>query len=168
MVFENFSNLITVVLIGTAAYIGLIILLRASGNRTLSKMNSFDLVVTVAFGSALSAIIIDRSITLAEGLTAIALLVTLQFILTWLSVRVKAVNSIIKTTPTLLFENGNFLHQNMKKVRVTQEEMFAAMRKHGYGAVEKVAAVVLESDGSLSVITTENAGSFSSLQGINK
>lgn len=168
MIFQNLQNLIVVVLIGTAAYVGLVVLLRVSGNRTLSKMNSFDLVVTIAFGSTLSTILVNRSISLAEGLTAIALLIFLQFLITWISVRSKGFNRLIKTNPTLLFEEGSFLRKNMKATRIAEDEIRAAIRKKGYGDVEQIAAVVLESDGSLSVITKENAGSSGNLHGINK
>ncbi len=84
-------------------------------------MNSFDLVVTVAFGSTLSSILITKDIALAEGLLAIALLVALQFGMTWLSVRSSAVNSLIKTAPTLLLKDGRMLENAMKRVRITED-----------------------------------------------
>jgi uncharacterized membrane protein YcaP (DUF421 family) len=65
MFFDSWSDLAHVPAVGTLAYVGLIILLRASGNRTLSKMNSFDLVVTVAFGSTLSTILVNKDVSLA-------------------------------------------------------------------------------------------------------
>ena len=54
MFFDSMHDLWQVFLVGTLAYIGCIVMMRLSGNRTLSKLNSFDLVVTVAFGSTLS------------------------------------------------------------------------------------------------------------------
>jgi len=166
MFFDSAHDLLRVVLVGTLAYIGCIVLMRISGNRTLSKMNSFDLVVTVAFGSTLSSILITKDISLAEGLLAIALLVGLQFVITWLSVRSSAVNSIIKTAPTLLLKNGHTLDDAMKRVRITKDEIRTAVRQQGIGSLEKVAAVVLETDGSLSVIPDEKLGSGSTLDGV--
>ncbi|RYD87586.1 MAG: hypothetical protein EOP50_20525, partial [Sphingobacteriales bacterium] len=58
MFFDSGYDLLRVVLVGTLAYLGCVVLMRISGNRTLSKMNSFDLVVTVAFGSTLSSILV--------------------------------------------------------------------------------------------------------------
>ena len=58
------------VVIGGRAYITLIVFLRISGKRTLAKLNAFDLVVTVALGSTLSANLLDQSIALAEGAAA--------------------------------------------------------------------------------------------------
>lgn len=166
MFFEDWENIWRVGLIGTLAYAGLVFLLRISGNRTLSKMNSFDLVVTVAFGSTLSTILINRNVTLAEGLAAVALLVILQFVITWLSVRSRRVNGIVKTTPTLLMNDSGFLGDAMRSVRVTEDEIRAAIRQHGIGSVDQVSAVILETDGSLSVISQEKAGNLSALEGV--
>lgn len=167
MFFDSAQDLLRVLLVGTLAYIGCVILMRVSGNRTLSKMNSFDLVVTVAFGSTLSSILITKDIALAEGLLAIALLVALQFVITWLSVRSSAVNSVIKTAPTLLLRDGRMLDDAMKRVRITRDEIRTAVRQQGMGSLDQVAAVVLETDGSLSVIPAEKMGSGSALDGVN-
>lgn len=166
MIFDSWDNLARVLVLGITGYVGLVVLLRISGNRTLSKMNSFDLVVTIAFGSILASILINSSTTLAQGLVAIALLVCLQFCITWLSVRSGRINRLITTRPTLLVENGCFLRQALKSVRVTEDEIRAAIRQNGYGGVEQVAAVVLESDGSLSVIGADRQGSKSALTAV--
>lgn len=166
MFFTSWDSLVRVLLIGSIAYAGTVLLLRISGNRTLSKMNSFDLVVTIAFGSTLSTILIDSKISLAEGLVAIALLVFLQFFITWFSVRSRAIDKIVKTQPTLLFQDGGFMRDAMKTVRVTEDEIRGAVRQHGLGGVEQVAAVVMETDGSLSVISVLKRGSFDALEGV--
>jgi uncharacterized membrane protein YcaP (DUF421 family) len=69
-------------LVGFLAYVGVVFLLRLSGRRTLSKMNAFDLIVTVALGSTLATILLDRELPLAEGMLAFALLIGLQFVVT--------------------------------------------------------------------------------------
>ena len=83
-----------------------LLLLRVSGKRTLTKMNAFDLVVTVALGSTLATVLLTKSVAQAEGLTAFVLLIFLQFVLTWLSVRSRAVSRLVKSEPTLLVYQG--------------------------------------------------------------
>jgi uncharacterized membrane protein YcaP (DUF421 family) len=166
MFFDSVHDLLRVVLVGTLAYIGCVVLLRLSGNRTLSKMNSFDLVVTVAFGSTLSSILITKDIALAEGLLAIALLILLQFVITWLSVRSSTINALIKTAPTLLLKDGRMLDEAMARVRITKDEIRTAVRQQGSGGLEQIAAVVLETDGSLSVIPRDKMGSGSALDAV--
>ena len=152
MFFDNWPGLGRVLIVGTLAYAALVAILRISGNRTLSKLNAFDFVVTVALGSTLASIITSSGVALAEGLLALALLVGLQFLVTWLSVRSSAVSHLVKSEPTLLLYRGEFLHQRMRRARVTEEEVRAAVREQGVGSLGEVEAVVLETDGSLSVV----------------
>jgi uncharacterized membrane protein YcaP (DUF421 family) len=135
----------------------LIVFLRISGKRTLSKMNAFDLVVTVALGSTLATVLLSRSVPLAEGVLALALLICLQFVLTWASVRSRRVRDLIKSEPALLVRDGVYLEKAMRKERMTREEVDAALRESGVAALSGAAAVVLETDGSLSVIESGDA-----------
>ncbi|MFC4930282.1 DUF421 domain-containing protein [Massilia sp. GCM10023247] len=161
MFFDSWDNIYRVIIVGLLAYAGLVLLLRISGNRTLSKMNSFDLVVTVAFGSTLSTILVNESVTLAVGLAALALLVVLQLVITWCSVRSSFVNDIVKTRPTVLVLGGRLRHDALKRVRVTGDEILAAVRQQGQGSLDNIDAVILETDGSLSVIPANQAGNRS-------
>ena len=152
MFFDNCFGLIRVVVIGVTAYAALVMLLRVSGKRTLGKMNAFDLVVTVALGSAFATVVLDKSIPLAEGVVSFAVLIALQYVITWLSVRVPWVRALVKSEPTLLVSDGAYLDNAMNAQRVTREEVEAALREQGVSGVETIACVVLETDGTLSVI----------------
>ncbi|MBK4736565.1 DUF421 domain-containing protein [Noviherbaspirillum pedocola] len=164
MFFDSARDLLRVIAVGLLAYGGCVFLLRISGNRTLSKMNSFDLIVTVALGSTLSSILLTRSISLSEGWLALALLIGLQFAITWLSVRSGSISALVKTQPTLLMRDGRMIEDAMRKVRVTQDEMRAAVRRQGIGGMEQVAAAILETDGSLSIVPRSGMGSGSALE----
>ncbi|MGK2923669.1 MAG: DUF421 domain-containing protein [Methyloceanibacter sp.] len=152
MFFDTWFGLLRVLVVGTLSYAALIALLRISGKRSLSKMNAFDLVVTVALGSTFATVILNNSIPLAEGVLALALLICLQFVITWLSVRFEPVQDLVKGEPTLLVRDGNYLMEAMRAQRVTKEEVEAALRENGTSEVSQAACVVLETDGSLSVI----------------
>jgi uncharacterized membrane protein YcaP (DUF421 family) len=152
MLFDGWSGPLRVILVGTLAYVGLIVALRATGKRTLSKMNAFDLIVTVALGSTLAAILLDRTVPLLDGLTALGLLVGLQYLITWGSVRSATLRRLVKSEPTLLVRDGAFLKDAMHRTRVTQDEVEAALRQHGHEDISAIRLVVLETDGSLSVV----------------
>lgn len=157
MFFQDWNGLFRVVIVGTLAYFALIFLLRVSGKRTLSKMNAFDLVVTVALGSTLATVLLSKDVALAEGITAFALLIILQFIVTKLSMRFKAVEHLVKADPALLFFRGQFLEDALSKERVTKNELRAAVRQQGIASMENVEAIVLETDGSVSVLQKPDA-----------
>jgi uncharacterized membrane protein YcaP (DUF421 family) len=164
--FDDWGGLVRVAVVGVLAYSGLVLLLRISGKRTLSKMNAFDLVVTVALGSTLATILLSRSVALAEGLLAFALLISLQFAVTWLSVRSSAFQRLIKNEPKLLFYDGGFLRDAMRAERVTEEEVEGAVRQQGMADLGEVGAAVLETDGSVTVVPRTDLGRESALSGV--
>ncbi|WP_265502647.1 DUF421 domain-containing protein [Paracoccus beibuensis] len=152
MLFDDWSGIFRTVFVGCAAYVVLIAMLRVSGKRTLSKMNAFDLVVTVALGSTLATVLLNASVPLAEGVAGLALLIFLQYAITWTSVRSPRFQSLIKAEPTLLVHEGRYVAGAMRRQRVTQDEIGAAIRANGQKDLSDVAQVVLETDGSMSVI----------------
>lgn len=152
MLFDGFESLARTLVIGVLAYAALVVMLRISGRRTLSKMNSFDLVVTIALGSTLATALLNKGISFAEGLVAFGLLIGLQFLMTWTCVRLQWVQRIITGDPIMLFYQGNYLPQSLRKARVTENEIRAAVRSSGMARLEDVGAVILETDGSFSVI----------------
>lgn len=93
--FGDWSGLLRTLIIGALAYLVLVVFLRISGKRTLTKLNAFDLVVTVALGSTLATVLLNKSVPLADGALAFALLVGLQYVVTWLSVRVGWLRKIV-------------------------------------------------------------------------
>lgn len=152
MFFDSWYGLVRVVVVGGLAYGSLVLLLRISGNRTLSKMNAFDLIVTVALGSTLATILLTERVALIEGVVGMALLIGLQWSVTWLSVRSPTVSDLVKSEPVLLLFDGRMLSGQMRRARVTEDEVLAAIRGHGSASLDDVRAVVLETDGSFSVV----------------
>ena len=157
--FNGWWGPLRTLLIGIAAYLILIVFLRAAGKRTLSKMNAFDFVVTIALGSTLASILLNRDVTLLQGGVALSMLIALQFIVTWTSVRSALVRKLVTGEASLLVFRGEVLHQALRQCRVTEAEVLTAIRSAGLGSYDEVAAVVLETDASFSVIKrNENRG----------
>jgi uncharacterized membrane protein YcaP (DUF421 family) len=149
--FDSWASIGRVVIVGLAAYIGLVALLRVSGKRTLSKLNAFDFVVTVALGSTLATVLLSKDVPLVDGLTALALLVGLQYVVAWLNVRSEGFRRLVKNEPAVVMSRGEFHDQAMSKERVAREEVMAAVRGAGVPDISNV-TVVLETDGTLSVL----------------
>lgn len=166
MFFSNWNDLGRTALMGVLAYAAMVVLLRVSGKRTLSKMNAFDLIVTVALGSTLATIILSKDSSLAQGIVAIAVLVGMQYLLTYLSVRSAAVSQLIKSEPALLFHRGTFLRQAMRRERVVEDEIRAAVRAQGVSDLAAVEAVVLETDGSFTVLKSKGTAVASALANV--
>ena len=166
--FDNPQALLRTLIIGVLIYPILVFVLRVSGKRTLSKMNAFDFIVTVALGSTLATVIISKDVSLAQGVLALLLLVGLQFSITWSSMRIQWLRRMVTGEPSMLFYRGDYLEQTMTRCRVTEDEVRAAIRSQGIADLNVVEAVVLETDGTLSVViqpTPHNHSALGDVQG---
>jgi uncharacterized membrane protein YcaP (DUF421 family) len=170
MIFDSWTSIGRTLLAGATAYVALVLMLRVSGKRTLSKLNAFDLVVTVALGSTLSAILTSKQVPLADGVVALGLLVALQFAVAWVASRSRFVNRIAKSEPRILFRRGAFAVEAMRRERVTEDEVLAAVRKAAVASLDDVEVVILESSGDLSVLRrvpdATEAGARGALRGV--
>ena len=164
--FSDLNPFLETIITGIIAYIAIIFMLRISGKRTLAKWNSFDFVVTIAFGSVLASILISTKDAFGQGILAFALLVLFQYVITWISVRSSIIQKLIKSEPSLLLYRGEIQHDTMKKERIAEGELLAALRTSGVSAVEDADAVVLETDGSFSVIKNIDDSSASALRDV--
>lgn len=157
MLFHDWDGIIRILVVGTLAYVTLVLFLRISGKRTLAKLNAFDLVVTVALGSTLATVLLQKSVPLAEGAVALALLILLQFAVAFLSVRLPTFAKLVRSEPTLLARKGAFCQKSMTRSRITQDEALSAIRSSGGRTLGDVETLILESDGTISVSLRSNA-----------
>lgn len=153
---------------GSLGYATIVLLVRLSGKRTLAKLNAFDLVVTVALGSTLSSLLLSSDVSFVEGAAGLALLVVLQLVVAWLSVRVPLIRRGGPGGADVLVHDGRLLDDALRQERVTEAEVNQAIRSSGYGGADQIEAVVLETDGSLSVVSRSNAGTGSVLDKVRR
>ncbi|CAN5616930.1 DUF421 domain-containing protein [soil metagenome] len=153
LLFDGFEGPLRTLVVGVLAYLSLVLVLRTSGKRTLSKMNAFDLVVTVALGSTLATIILSRDTPLFDGLVAFIVLAGLQWLITQTSLSSRTVARLVKSEPRTLVYRGSVLHAALRYERVLETELQAAMRAHGLARYEDADLVVLETDGSFTAIS---------------
>ncbi len=152
MLFSHWTNVLHSLVTGVGGYVALILWLRISGKRTLSQWNAFDAIVTFALGSMLATATLSPTTTLVQGAIAFGIFVALQFVITWLAVRSGVVRRLIKARPTLLVRDGRMLDDVLRRERVTEGEVLAALRDKGLVALSQAHAVVLETSGRFSVI----------------
>ena len=149
--FQDWEGVFRTFTAGILGYLTLVAFLRISGKRTLAKLNAFDLVVTVALGSTLAAIVLQKSVPLVEGAVALAVLILAQFLVTFTSVRSASFAAAVRSEPALLVRSGRFCEKTMRRERITKDEALSAIRSNGSGRLNEVESLILESDGSLSV-----------------
>lgn len=149
---DTIKEIIQLVFFAFVTYVTIIFIIRISGKRTLSKLNAFDFIVTVCLGSIMASTITDSSLPIYRGLIAFGSLVFFQFIISKLIVKSDTVQSIVLFEPALLFYEGTFNTVIMNKERITKREIYETMRQNGFEAIDNIKAVVLETEGSISII----------------
>jgi uncharacterized membrane protein YcaP (DUF421 family) len=167
MWFDSWSDISRTLAVGATTYGTLVLLLRVSGKRTLAKLNAFDWVVSVALGSTLATVLLSKDVSWGEGVVALALLAALQFVVAWTTTRLPGGRSAVTAKPTLLLHDGCVRPEALTAQRVSLSELRQAVRASGSGDLSSIAAVVLETDGSLSVIPLRQAGNRSALEDVS-
>lgn len=133
-------------------YLIALIFIRASGIRTLGKKSSFDFVVLILLGAVLSRAVVGASPywpTVAAGLV----IVILHRLLAWLCLYYSKLGIAIKGEERLLYRDGAFLEENMKKSFLTEGDLMESVRlETNKNSLEVVEAIYLERSGKISVI----------------
>ena len=164
MWFDDWDTLQSIAVKAVIGFAVLVTLLRLGGKRTLAKFNAFDLVLTFTIGSVLATTIMSSRTTLSEGALAMAILVALNWIIAFTAIRSQTFRSIIKSDPTLLVYDGAYLRGNMRRERVDDVEVLAAMREHAVHDLKRVKAVILETEGEMSVLSRDDGDPVDSLR----
>ena len=150
--FDSWDSLLRTFITTLLAYVAMIAMLRISGKRTLSKMNAFDFIVTIALGSAFATVTLNKSVSLADGAMVFFMLISLQFLITWLSVRYTKINRLVTNKPAMLLYKGELFKNVLKHERVTTEEVYAAARAKGIAELKNIDIIILEPTGTILVI----------------
>lgn len=159
----GWEPLVRILVVGTLGYAWLVGVLRVSGPRNMATMTPFDFVLTVTLGSAFGRVLTSKDTSLVSALVVFTLLVALQWVLAYLRHRSPAVARLVASSPVLLFHDGAFVPSTMRRHRFTESDVHSAAREKGLGSLDEVAAVVLQADGSFSVIQKSALGDGSSV-----
>lgn len=166
MWFPSMQSLAHIVIVGGAAYLALVALLRITGVRSLAKLNAFDFAVTVAIGSILASSVVSKSLSLGGAVVAMAMLLGAQYLMAVLIRRSARVRQVVTARPVLLVARGELREDAMRRARLGISEVYQAARSGGYGGLEEIGAMVMETDGTISIIGSSSVGSGRALDDI--
>ena len=157
---EPIAHTLVMVVIGTIA---IVIMLRLSGPRTLAQMSPLDFVVAVAVGATFARTITAVDVPLAQLIFAIALLVLMQWLLATIRARSHRARRLLDHPPVLMYYRGEMQRPTLRRHRLLEDDIHTAVRQSGRGSLDGVAAVILQQDGTLGVISDDTLGDASSL-----
>ncbi|MFD6949604.1 hypothetical protein A6A08_07350 [Nocardiopsis sp. TSRI0078] len=144
------SGLLLILVSTVGIFATVITYTRIAGLRSFSKMSSFDFAMTVAVGSLVATVAVAQ-VSLLEGMTALAVLYLLQVAIALLR-RLAPFKQAVDNTPLLLMSEGTMLRDNMRRSRITEDDIKSKLRSSNVRSMDSVRAVVLETTGDISVL----------------
>lgn len=133
-------------------YTALIVVVRLMGKRQIGEMEPSEFVVAMLIADLASVPMQDSGIPLLSGLVPILTVLALELILSSLSFRFVGFRKILCGKPVILMENGSILYENLKKTRVTVNELVEHLRENGTVDLATVKFVILETNGKISTL----------------
>lgn len=136
---------------GVFLYLVLIAVIRFLGKRQLGQLEPSEVALTMLIADLASIPMQDKNISIASGLIPIAAVLGTEYLLSVLSMRSVKLRKLLCGKPVILIENGKFLQDNMKKTRVTLDELISQLREKDVMDPSSVQYAILETGGNLSV-----------------
>ena len=154
----SFATSVTVVLTAVGIYLVLVLFTRLAGLRTFSKMSTVDFAVTVAVGSVLASTILTKDPPLVQSVVALAALFMMQYGASLLRMNSDAMIDVLDNRPVLVMAGPEILHENLKNVRMTENDLYAKLRQANVTRRDQIRAVVMETTGDVSVLHADPDG----------
>ncbi len=158
LLWTGWAPIIHTLVLGSAGYIALVLLLRVTGARTTAKMTPLDFVVAVTLGSAFGRTVTAVDVPLAQAVVALALLIALQWLLATGRAQWHWFRRAVDPPPVLLWYNNELIKPNLRRHQLTETDVHTAAREAGHGSMVGLCAVIMQQDGSLGVIVDGSMG----------
>ncbi len=133
-------------------YVFIVFVMRVIGRRELSSMTPFDLVLLIILGDAIQQGLTEDDYSVTGAVIAVSTIASLQVFTSYLSFRSERARRIFEGLPIVLVDHGKFVDENLKRERMTADEVAAEMRAKDIGSLDEVEWAILESNGSVSFI----------------
>ena len=141
---------------GIALFAFIYLLTRVIGRRELSSLQPFDLILLIVLGDALQQGLTQDDYSLTGAILVVGTIAVLQVFVSWLSYRFPRTRPILEGEPLVIVQDGEVIERNLKRERLTVEEITEEARKQQIAHLADVRFAVLETSGQISFI--KNSG----------
>jgi uncharacterized membrane protein YcaP (DUF421 family) len=159
MFFHSWSDVGRIAVIAAMLFVVVVAVLRFAGQQALAQMSGYDVIVTVTLGSIVATAILTPTLTLTDAFAAVIVLLGLQRLTRWMQSRWLPVHHAVREAPRVVLWDGQLLEDRLRDVKVSADEVRAAVRKSGFRSLSEVRVVVLENDGQWSVVAKRDGPS---------
>ena len=141
-----------IVLRAIVAFLVILFLTRIVGRRELSTLEPFDLILLVTIGDLVQQGVTQNDFSVTGMFLAVATFALLTVLFSYLPWRFQRLRPVLEGVPAILVEEGRVVEKNLKRQRLTQEEIAAAARIQNISSLEEIRWAVLETNGQISFI----------------
>ncbi len=128
------------------------LLTRIIGRRELSSLEPFDLILLIVIGDAIQQGLTQDDYSVTGALIVIGTFAILQILVSYLSFRFPLLRPALDGEPIVVVQDGRAIEKNMKRERITVEEVVVAARQQQVASLDRIAWAVLETSGKISII----------------
>jgi uncharacterized membrane protein YcaP (DUF421 family) len=128
------------------------LLTRIIGRRELSSLEPFDLILLIVIGDAIQQGLTQDDYSVTGALIVIGTFAILQILVSYLSFRFPLLRPALDGEPIVVVQDGRAIEKNMKRERITVEEVMVAARQQQVASLDRIAWAVLETSGKISII----------------
>ncbi len=133
-------------------YVAVIIALRVMGKRQLGEMTPHELVITILVSQVAVIPLQDNAMPLANMIIPILIFVSLEIIVSAISMKSIGFRNIIQGKPIFVIKNGKLDEKQLKRLRITIDDLTDAVREKGFFDISEVQDAVVETNGTISVL----------------
>jgi uncharacterized membrane protein YcaP (DUF421 family) len=145
-----------IVLRAAIIFLFVFVLTRVLGRRELNSLEPFDLILLVVTGDLVQQGVTQSDYSVTGALLAISTIGLLTLALSYLSYRVRRLRPVLEGEPIIIVQDGDPVERNLKRQRLTVEEIEAEARLAQIPDLSRVRWAVLETDGKISFITSDS------------
>ena len=147
-----------IVIRATVAFLFIYFLTRIIGRRELNSLEPFDLILLVMIGDLVQQGVTQNDFSITGLILAGGTVGLLAMTFSYLSFRVRGLRPVLDGEPIVLIQDGKPIERNLRRERLTVEELAANARLQQIGSLEDVQWAVLETNGQISFIPKQGAG----------
>ena len=122
------------------------------GKRQIGEMQTSELVAAFFLSELATFTVTNQKIPIYFGLVPVALMIIMEFVVSYLAIKIPFFKKIFDFSPSVLIRDGNILEKELRKNRITLDELLSLLRLSGYYDISKVRIAILEPNGQLSVV----------------
>jgi uncharacterized membrane protein YcaP (DUF421 family) len=142
-----------IVLRAIAVFFFLLLLTRVIGRRELSSLQPLDLILLIILGDAVQQGLTQDDYSLTGSFLAVGTIAILQVFVSWLGWRFKPLRVVLDGEPIIVVQDGKLIERNLKRERLTPEEVAEEARAQNIAHLEQVRYAILETNGRITFIT---------------